>query len=199
MIEAIRLSFIGLFGLGLVGALAGFIRFRSQRPEVEETVGPVPTPGPLLVSVIALIILFTGAGELEAEWPAVRAVGVMLGFYALVMLPWGVKSLGRGGVPGVAVLRDHRLVTSGAYRYVRHPGYSATIALWLGAALGTLNWLLVALWPILVGVLFVTSRQEERLLRDKFQDAHRQYVERTGRFLPKPAPSTSIRPAEENG
>lgn len=196
MTEAIRLSFLGLFGLGLIGTLAGVIRFRSTRAAVEESVGPLPTPGPVVVSVIAIAVVATGTGELEVGWPALRALGVALGLYALVMLPWAVKSLGHGGVPGVAVLRDHRLVTWGPFRYVRHPGYSAIISLWLGTALGTVNWVLLALWPLLVGVLFVTSRQEERLLAAKFQDAYRDYAQRTGRFVPK-AFSASIHTAKE--
>jgi len=43
--------------------------------------------------------------------------------------------------------------------------YSAALALWLGAALGTLNWLLFALLPLVVSGLFIASRAEEAMLR----------------------------------
>ncbi|MFW6078503.1 MAG: methyltransferase family protein [Gemmatimonadota bacterium] len=96
-----------------------------------------------------------------------------------------MHALGRFGVPGVAVLRDHGLVTSGPFRLVRHPGYSAVLALWLGAGLGTLNGLLLALWPALVAVMYRVVREEEQLLRQKFGPSYEAYAEQTGRFLPK--------------
>jgi hypothetical protein len=51
---------------------------------------------------------------------------------------------------------------------VRHPLYSAVMALWLGAALGTLNWLLLALSPLGVAALFMSTCAEEGLLRARF-------------------------------
>ena|SRR5215468_6856132 len=43
--------------------------------------------------------------------------------------------------------------------------HSEVLALWLGAALGTLNWLLFALLPLVVAGLFIASRAEEAMLR----------------------------------
>ncbi len=59
------------------------------------------------------------------------------------------------------------------------------MALWLGAALGTLNWLLLALWPLLLAGVFISSRDEEELLREKFGTTYETYAARTGRLIPK--------------
>ena len=189
MTQVLRLWFLGLFGLGFVGTLVGFIRFRAHRRTVERKLGPLPTPGPVVVSLVAVLILLTGTGEIAGEtsigWVILRVLGVGLSFYAIIMLPWAVGTLGRFGVPGVAVLRDHALVTSGPFRLVRNPGYSAIMALWIGAALGTLNWLLLAVWPLLVGVLFIVAREEEGLLRSKFGTSYDVYAAKRGRFIPK--------------
>ena len=85
----------------------------------------------------------------------------------------------------MAVFQDHELVTSRPFRFVRNPGYSAILALWLGTALGTLNWILLALWPVLVVVLSMVTRAEEGLLRGKFGTSYDAYAARTGRFIPK--------------
>jgi protein-S-isoprenylcysteine O-methyltransferase Ste14 len=185
MTEAIRLWFLILFSLGFVGTIAAFIRFRAQRGAVEDKIGPLPTPGPVIVSAVAILLLLTRTGEILAEWPIVRLLGVALSLYTIVMLPWTVRTLGRYGIPGAAILRDHELVTSGPFRLVRHPGYSAILALWLGAALGTVNWLLLVLWPVLAAILSSVTRQEERLLRAKFGATHEAYCTRAGRFIPK--------------
>lgn len=189
MAQASRVWFIVLFGIGFVATLAAFIRFRAYREAIEDKVGPLPTPGPVLVSIIALLILITGIGEIAGEtsirWALLRVLGVGLSVYTVVMLPWAVRTLGRFGVPGIGVFRDHALVTSGPFRLVRNPGYSAILALWLGAALGTLNWLLLALWPLLVIVLFTVTREEERLLHAKFGRTYEAYASQRGRFVPK--------------
>ena len=189
MTEAVRLWFLVLYGLGFVGVIGGFVRFRAQRGMVEKKIGPLPTPGPIVVSVIALLVLLTRVGEATGDtsipWTVIRVLGIGLSLYTIVMLPWAVRTLGRFGVPGAAILRDHALVTSGPYRMVRHPGYSAVLALWLGAALGMLNWLLLALWLLLAGLLFMVTREEEGLLREKFGTTYDVYAAKTGRFVPR--------------
>lgn len=67
---------------------------------------------------------------------------------------------------------------------VRHPGYSAILAIFLGTALGTLNWILLALWPLVVVGTYLSSRAAEKLLREKFGKAYRQYAQQTYRFVP---------------
>lgn len=101
------------------------------------------------------------------------------------MMPWVLVTMGRFLMPGIAVYRDHRLVTTGPYRFLRHPLYSAVIALWLGAALGTMNWLLMVLWPIFLStVILMPMRQEEELVRQKFGAEYAAYAERTARLVP---------------
>jgi len=56
-------------------------------------------------------------------------------------------------------------------------------ALWLGAALGTLNWLLLALWPIILAALSEGARTEEEMLRRKFGSAYDAYpLRKVGSF-----------------
>jgi protein-S-isoprenylcysteine O-methyltransferase Ste14 len=63
---------------------------------------------------------------------------------------------------------------------------SAAIILWLSARLGTLNWLLLALWPTFVAiVIFIPVREEEKLLKEKFGEAYEEYAQQTGRLVPR--------------
>lgn len=79
---------------------------------------------------------------------------------------------------------NHRLVTWGPYRYVRHPSYFGYFLMFLG---------FITLWPNIVtliplaaipGYIKVTV-QEEKLLEQRFGDEYREYQRRTGRFIPK--------------
>jgi protein-S-isoprenylcysteine O-methyltransferase Ste14 len=95
---------------------------------------PLSTPA-LISWLIPPIILLAQVGQIPAEWMFVRVVGVALSLYAMVMMPWATRVLGRSYAPGPDVLQEHALVSSGPFRLVRHPIYSAVAARWLGAAL----------------------------------------------------------------
>jgi protein-S-isoprenylcysteine O-methyltransferase Ste14 len=180
-----RLWFVVAYALGFLFFLALVFRFRTRRPTVEQRVGSLPSPPALISWLIPPIILLVHVGQISAEWMLVRVLGVALGLYAIIMIPWATHGLGRSYAPGPAVLQDHALVTSGPFGLVRHPIYSAVAALWLGAALGTLNWLLLALWPMIVAGVTKQSRAEEEMLRAKFGDTYDTYARSKGRLVPK--------------
>lgn len=77
------------------------------------------------------------------------------------------------------------IVTYGAYSKIRHPFYSSFLLGFLGAFamfphLGTLLPLLYA-----IGRLTATAmREEKRLASSEFGGEYREYIARTGRFLP---------------
>jgi protein-S-isoprenylcysteine O-methyltransferase Ste14 len=180
-----RLWFIVAYALGFFFFLALVVRFRSRRPIVEQRVGSLPAPPALISWLIPPIILLVQVGQIPAEWMLVRVIGVALSLYAIVMMPWAIRALGGSYAPGPAVLQEHALVSSGPFRLVRHPIYSAVAALWLGAALGTLNWLLLGLWPMIVAGVAKQARAEEEMLRAKFGDTYDAFARPKGRLVPK--------------
>jgi protein-S-isoprenylcysteine O-methyltransferase Ste14 len=185
MIDAVRLWFIVAYALGFIFFLALIFRFHVRRPTVEQRAGPLPPPPALISWLIPPIILLTHLGQIAAMWMPLRVVGVGLSLYAIAMMPWATRVLGHSYVPGPAVLQEHVLVASGPFRLVRHPIYSAVAALWLGAALGALNWILLVLWPMIAVALTKSARAEEQMLRAKFGDAYDAYARKKGRLIPR--------------
>jgi len=185
LVEGLRLWFLMLYAVGLVVFVGGVVRFRPRREAIEKKHGPLPTPGALITFLVPPIILLARVGHYPAEWLPVRALGVGLSVYAIIMLPWATWTLGRMYVPGAGVFDDHELVTSGPFRFLRHPIYSAIIALWLGAALGTHNWLLLVTWPVYVAGVMKPVGAEEELLQAKFGNVYEEYAEETGRLIPR--------------
>ena len=185
MAEALRWWFLALFSVWIAGFIMRTIQFRGRRGAIEKKIGPVPTPIGLVMPPVGLLILLTRTGEMSAGWAILRALGVALSLYTLVIMQWAGRTLGRSFVPGVAIFRDHVLVTSGPYRLIRHPVYSGILALWLGAAFGTMNWLLLALSPLVLAWAFWAARSEEALLRAKLGAAYDAYAAKTtARFIP---------------
>jgi protein-S-isoprenylcysteine O-methyltransferase Ste14 len=81
---------------------------------------------------------------------------------------------------------DHRLVTRGVYRRVRHPMYLSFFVLGIGQALLVANW--IAGFAGLASIaLLVALRlpKEEAMMIEQFGDEYRAYMRRTGGILPR--------------
>jgi protein-S-isoprenylcysteine O-methyltransferase Ste14 len=116
---------------------------------------------------------------------AVRWLGAAICIAAEGLFAWTLRSLGPNLTDTVVTRRAATLVTSGPYRWVRHPFYDAMVLLILAISLLTANWFLL-LGGIVVTALVVTrTRIEEEKLVEKFGDGYRRYMAETGRFLPK--------------
>jgi protein-S-isoprenylcysteine O-methyltransferase Ste14 len=117
------------------------------------------------------------------EW--LRWAGVALGVIGASLLIWTLPNLGKNLTDTVVTRKAHTLVSSGPYRFVRHPFYDA-VALYVAAnALAAANWFLLLTGAMVVALLVIRTRTEEEKLALRFGDSYRAYVGRTGRFLPR--------------
>src|SRR5262245_21261087 len=114
-----------------------------------------------------------------------RWIGVAIGTGAGALLIWTLKHLGLNLTDTVVTRRQHTLVTSGPYRFVRHPFYTATALAIVANALVTANWFIFAAGVAVFALLVIRCRKEEENLVARFGDAYRDYAQRTGRFLPR--------------
>jgi protein-S-isoprenylcysteine O-methyltransferase Ste14 len=60
--------------------------------------------------------------------------------------------------------RGHKVVTTGPYRYVRHPMYAGAMFFFLGTPLLLGSWYGLALAPLMMGMLALRAVMEERML-----------------------------------
>lgn len=75
------------------------------------------------------------------------------------------------------------LVTTGPYRWVRHPMYTSVLLAAAGVAVLSHRSVDVVLWLALLGVLAAKAGIEERALMTRFA-GYRHYMTQTTRFLP---------------
>lgn len=113
-----------------------------------------------------------------------RWAGVVLGALTAALLVWTFRTLGTNLTDTVVTRREHTLVTSGPYRWVRHPFYVAFALATTANSLVAANWYLFACGATAFALLVLRTRTEEQKLVERFGDAYKQYMERTGRFLP---------------
>ncbi len=189
MAAALRFDFLVVYAVGLlvvalrtIGTLGPRQRGERGASGARRYLPAILIPLQFVVPPLALLLR---AGELDAEVPAVRLVGAAFGVYAACIQLWASATLGRFLVPRAVVFADHQLVTSGPYRFVRHPIYSGNVALVLGTALATLNVAVLLVCPIVITGMLLQARAEEDLLEARFGPDYRAYARRTGRLVPR--------------
>jgi protein-S-isoprenylcysteine O-methyltransferase Ste14 len=114
-----------------------------------------------------------------------RWTGIGLDVLAGLLLVWTLRCLGKNLTDTVVTRREHTLVTRGPYRWVRHPFYDAVALLLTANALAAANWFLFVGGAIALALIVLRTRREEDRLVARFGDSYRDYMNRTGRFLPK--------------
>lgn len=142
--------------------------------------------GQLLLLILFLIIwvgdsfILHGSTFLAAYLPLslrlpVAAMALVAAFF-LVKAGYVVVSHGRAPSP---------MVSSGVFRYVRHPLYLGCLLFYFSLAAATASlFSLACLAGIFLFYNFIAG-YEEKLLEAKFGEAYRTYKQKTGKWLPK--------------
>ncbi|HEY6469751.1 MAG TPA: isoprenylcysteine carboxylmethyltransferase family protein [Candidatus Dormibacteraeota bacterium] len=115
---------------------------------------------------------------------AAAPFGVGLQAIGLGLRWWSMRTLGRSYTRTLRTEDAQRVVDSGPYAVVRHPGYAGSLLIWTGFALTSRSMPVV----VTVAALFATAYQrriaaEEMLLRRELP-AYASYCERTKKLIP---------------
>lgn len=176
----------------LGGATAGQLRAQLEGQEVdyltgewigESRRGQIWVGAQLLVfALIGLAVVEQGSlPEMITPWLVGGGVIVVAG---LVLMLWSARSLGRNLTALPEPVTGGEMVTSGPYRWVRHPMYTAVFLLFLGVSLVFGSLAGVVLSALLIGLFALKSRYEERQLRISYP-GYTAYLEQVpGRFIP---------------
>jgi len=79
----------------------------------------------------------------------------------------------------------------GLYTWIRHPQYLGLAITGLGLSILWPRFLTVALWAVMVALYYALARDEERRMLGEFEAGYREYMDRTGMFLP-PGVETAV-------
>lgn len=189
-----RLAFCALLGVALLMRLWFTIRVRRAGERLMPDKAAIRREGwrthVIFLLFLALIVLLARNPywnpKLSFPLPFwLRWAGVALGPASLGLWIWTHVALGTLWSIPLQLRTQHRLVTTGPYLRIRHPMYTAILA-WatsLGLVIG--NWV-----PIIIAVggaviLVIRVPREEQMMLERFDDEYREYMKKTGRFLPK--------------
>jgi protein-S-isoprenylcysteine O-methyltransferase Ste14 len=134
----------------------------------------------------ALLGLFLFVPRAGPPWPhpdLFHFVGWLSAASGIFLLIWGALNLGHSFTPFPRPVPQGQLVTTGAYRFVRHPIYFAVLIACLGLALATTS----PLRLVLILALFVffdqKARREEGWLQEQYPE-YASYRMRVKKLVP---------------
>jgi len=128
------------------------------------------------------------------EYPTwLRWVGALMLAIGISLLWAAHFNLGKSFHSLVVLKEDQVLIESGPYKWIRHPIYTAYFLNYIGGGLLAGNWVLTFIPTFFFGLMiYLRLGEEEAAMIEKFGDDYRQYMERTGKFIPKLTRSSSI-------
>lgn len=149
----------------------------------------VATGTMLLFFFLMYLCIRFGWGRTTPEWESVRMgvalVGMVIVVFGAAFNIWGRLHLGGNWANQIRIYKTHQLITSGPYRFVRHPLYASLVWMFYGAALVYANFLVcVATTLIFLPFMVYRARQEETLLAAVFPE-YGKYRQTTGMLFPK--------------
>lgn len=123
----------------------------------------VALAAPLLPRYVSLGDIDPLVNRVDPVW--IRWLGAPLIVAGIGLALWGVRALGPSLTPGTEPLPGARLVTSGAYRHVRHPIYGGIVLALMGYTLAWSSWTLALVVGLLARTYFhAKAKAEERWL-----------------------------------
>lgn len=118
-------------------------------------------------------------------WNTFFAIGMTLIAIGLVIRIQSMLILKQYFTYSVAKVENHKIIETGLYKFIRHPGYLGQLIIFIGISTSISNWLsiLVMMTPITLGYLY-RIKLEERFMLEQLGKDYSNYQERTKRIIP---------------
>jgi protein-S-isoprenylcysteine O-methyltransferase Ste14 len=170
------------------------VEFRVLRRAPLRSPTPVEDRGSLRVLLVGFNVAVAGAFFIaflayRAALPGSRYLWFLLGLLTLVLgsllRRHCFRTLGSFFTGAVTIQSDHRVIDTGAYRWVRHPSYSAALLIVVGIALSLGNWLSVVVSFVTAFVAYsYRAHVEEQALLSALGAPYAQFMATRKRFIP---------------
>lgn len=114
-----------------------------------------------------------------------RWLGLGVTILSVPAIYWLFSTIGSNISPSHTTRKDHALITSGPYSYIRHPLYTFGFMAYVGIGLMNASWWLLIALMIMFSILAYRTPLEEEALTKEFGKKYIAYKAQTGRYFPK--------------
>jgi protein-S-isoprenylcysteine O-methyltransferase Ste14 len=118
-------------------------------------------------------------------WNTFFAISMALVVIGLMIRIHSIRTLNQYFTYSVAKVENHKIIETGLYKFIRHPGYLGQLIIFIGLSTSLSNWLsvLVMMIPVTLGYLH-RIKVEEGFMLEQLGEAYLNYQERTKRLIP---------------
>jgi protein-S-isoprenylcysteine O-methyltransferase Ste14 len=177
-----------VLGLALASGLAFFDLARRAHAERDDGGQRHDWGGAMQLAFLAILCAAAWENRTRAGWPSadvVDALGLAILAAGAALRRSAARALGRQFTVRISIFERHQLVSTGPYRWLRHPNYVGLMLIALGTATMVRSPLAalvaVGLW---LPITLLQIRGEERVLRRHLDSAYDDYARRSWRLLP---------------
>ena len=172
-----------------MAVLVDFVEFHHKAGVKKNKKSSVETGGMILFFLGFYSLLRFDIGRFDISSSLFQYFFIMLGLLLLIFGCYinirGRFFLGKNWANQIKIYQDHKFISSGPYRFVRHPLYASIIWMFFGACLVYCNYLtLLSTIFIFIPFMYLRAKQEEKLLSQEFAE-YKNYQKKVGLFFPK--------------
>jgi protein-S-isoprenylcysteine O-methyltransferase Ste14 len=138
-----------------------------------------------LLELVGLVLAVTGVGRFGPSLLC-QFLGIALLINGIIIRISAMQTLGHYFTSLVTVRSDHRIISSGLYKHMRHPAYTGALVAHLGLGLVFSSWISMSLsvLPFFIAAWY-RIKVEEKVLLESFGVDYGNYAARTARLIPK--------------
>lgn len=137
----------------------------------------------LFVSITIVFFFGKNGITLLPDW--FFYLGIPLMVAGIAFRQWAILVLGRFFSTTVKIISDHRIISNGPYRLIRHPTYAGSLLTLVGLGLASRTWGGTLVIAALFGLVYnYRISVEEKALKAEFGQEYVDYAGKTKRLIP---------------
>ena len=119
------------------------------------------------------------------DWSTFFAIGIALFVIGLMIRIHSILTLKQYFTYSVAKVENHKLIETGLYKFIRHPGYLGQLIIFIGISTSISNWLSIPFMviPVAIGYIY-RIKVEERFMIEQMGEKYLNYQKRTKSLIP---------------
>ena len=155
---------------------------------INEKKSIVETGSMTMFFLIQYLVIRFHFGEIVTSFTLFRLFLIIFGLYIVIFGTYvnviGRYQLGKYWANQIKIYKNHKLLTTGMYQYVRHPLYASLIWICFGVSIVYQNWVALSLsLCIFTPFMYYRAKQEEELLMNTFSN-YKDYQKTVYMFIP---------------
>lgn len=134
--------------------------------------------------IIGIFCFQQGFISYEQQW-GFQVFGMILFVLGLVIRWEAIRKLSGLFTVNISIMEGHKLITSGVYKYIRHPSYTGMIMYYIGLGLLMHNFISFGILLALpLSAILIRIYYEEKALKTYFKDQHAEYKKKSWKLIP---------------